>query len=168
MPNAERVRTGLRLAVLPAAVALCALCCASCGPRMRLQPSIQPYEQQMTPMAAGAVPTRGRVETLTSLQTAATPNPLSATPENLRRGEIYYGYYCRMCHGERGDGNGIVGEGYVPKPPDFASARVTGMSDGELYNAMLTGAGHSPVMISTVPPDQRWPIVLHVRTYAGR
>lgn len=145
----------------------CVFLCSSCGPRMRDQISIQPYERQMPGMPAGSVPTRGRIQTLTALQ-VNQPNPLQPTQANIKRGELYYGHYCRMCHGPKGDGDGPVGESYVPKPTDLTSEAVTGLTDGQVYARMLTGTGHSPVMVGTVPPGQRWPIVLYVRSLADR
>lgn len=141
----------------------CAFVCVSCGPRMQVQPSIQPFEHQMPSMPAGATPTRGRLHTLTMEQSKLDRNPLQATERNLDNGRIYYRYYCLMCHGERGDGNGEVGQSYVPRPADLSSPRVTGMRDGELYLRMLTGVGHDPVMEQTVLPNRRWPLVMHVR-----
>lgn len=141
----------------------CALLCASCGPHMNIQPSIQPYEQRMPNMPAGSVPTSGTLETLTVEQSKLATNPLSRTPTNLRNGEIYYGYYCLMCHGSDGKGNGPVGQSYVPKPTDLTSPAVVALTDGEIYYRMLNGAGHAPVMNQTVLRGQRWPIVMYVR-----
>jgi len=35
-------------------------------------------------------------------------NPLENTPENLTKGEQVYKNFCIHCHGEKGDGNGIL------------------------------------------------------------
>jgi hypothetical protein len=111
---------------------------------------------------AGTTPTTGRLVTLTAQQAKLVKNPLSVNETSLANGKIYYGYYCLMCHGEKGDGNGPVGQGYVPKPTDLPT--LAKMSDGELYRRMLTGKGHDPVMSQTVQPDHRWPLVMYVRT----
>jgi mono/diheme cytochrome c family protein len=135
---------------------------------MKNQVSIQPYEQRMPTMPSGAVPIEGRLQTLTAQQSALTTNPLPATPVNRKNGGIYYGYYCLMCHGVKGDGNGPVGQSYVPKPTDLSSPAVTSMNDGQIYGAMLNGVGHSPVLAQTVLPEHRWPLVMYVRTFSGR
>ncbi len=113
----------------------------SCGPEMIDQRSIKPFERQMPNAPAGMVPTGGRLQTFTILQAAAAKNPLPPTPTNVSNGRIYYGYYCLMCHGEEGDGNGPVGQSYVPKPTDLSSPAVTALGDGQLYEAMLSGSG---------------------------
>jgi len=116
----------------------------------------------------GNVPTRGRLVTLTILASRTATNPVPATRDNIDLGRIYYGYYCLMCHGERGDGNGPVGQSYVPKPTDLASPVVASMTDGQLYLRMLTGVGHDPVLLKTVAPDYRWQLVRYVRTFARK
>lgn len=156
---------GVRTTVRIVLACVSALGCASCGPRMISQPSVMPYEQRVPPMPAGSVPTRGRLVTLTLQQSKVAKNPVPNTPDNIENGRIYYGYYCVMCHGTNGDGNGPVGISYVPKPTDLSSGRVKGMRDGRLYWAMLHGMGHDPVMVQTVPLEHRWPLVLYVRGF---
>ena len=157
---------------------VCALAClcSSCGPRMRQQISIKPYSRQMPAMPTGSVPTTGRLRTLTASATPLLtkkgphPSPL-LTKEGqgvVANGRIYYSYYCLMCHGARGDGNGPVGQSYVPKPTDLSSNAVTKLTDGELYAKMLHGVGHDPVMDQTVPLARRRQIVAYVRSLAGR
>lgn len=148
--------------------AFAALTCAGCGPHMIDQASIKPYERKMPDMPAGTVPIQGRLQTITLQQSKLTANPVAATPVNLKNGQIFYGYYCIMCHGDKGDGNGPVGQSYVPKPTDLSSSTVTSMTDGQLYYAMLDGIGHSPVLMTTVLPEHRWPLVLYVRTFAKK
>lgn len=154
----------LRRPAVALATAIACILLTSCGPRMRVQQSVQPFEQDMPAMPPASVPTTGRLDTHAREQSRLTSNPLAVTPANLRSGRVHYDYYCRACHGVKGDGNGPVGESYVPKPTDLRSAAVARMTDGELYYRMLHGAGHDPVMPHTVAPDQRWPIVMYVRS----
>jgi hypothetical protein len=147
-------------------VCLIAIACSSCGPRMRHQISIKPYRQVMPVEPAGIVPTNGRLRTLTLQQSKLARNPIPPTKINMENGRIYYGYYCLMCHGKNGDGNGPVGESYVPKPTNLSSPTVSAMNDGRLYNAMLKGTGHDPVMVETVQTSRRWPLILYVRAFS--
>lgn len=149
-------------------VCFCALACVSCGPHMNKQPSIHAFEKQLPRDPRGIVPTRGTYRTLTIQQSRLTTNPLPRNKTNLYNGKVFYDYYCLMCHGAQGDGNGGAGQGYYPKPTDLASPKVTGMNDGQLYYGMLVGTGHDPVMIETVHPAQRWPLVMYVRTFAAK
>jgi len=133
---------------------------------MREQPSLHPYSTEMPVMPSATVPTSGSLRVLTAEQSKLSSNPLPKSKVNTHNGKVYYGYYCLMCHGENGDGNGPVGQSYVPKPTDLGSANVTSLTDGQIYAKMLSGKGHAPVMSETVSPDQRWQIVMYVRTFS--
>ncbi len=145
---------------------LCVLACVcvSCGPRMVTQVSEKPYKSKMPDMPIGTVPTSGRVATLTWNQSTLKTNPVPRTRKTVDDGRIYYGYYCLMCHGKTGDGNGPVGQSYMPKPADLTSPAVAKLTDGQLYDRMLHGPGHDPVMAQTVLPEQRWPLVHYIRS----
>jgi mono/diheme cytochrome c family protein len=162
----------LRLTGMMLAAAAVALLCSSCGPRMRTQASIHPFEKQMPRMPAGTAPTNASLGTGYNRQFAPEPpektNPLEKNEENTDNGRIYYGYYCLMCHGAKGDGNGPAGQSYVPKPTDLSSPAVQGLTDAGIYRRMLVGTGHEPVLATTVWPDQRWPLVMYVRTFAKK
>jgi len=136
------------------------------GPRMYNQPHVRAFQAVMPPTPAGSVPLLEPIPPLPSAEEAKTRMlTLQPTPENLARGKVYYEYYCAFCHGERGDGAGPVGESYVPVPADLRAARIQGYSDGQLLRAMLTGAGHDPVMNATVREPHRWYLVLYVRSF---
>jgi len=144
-------------------ICLACLACASCGPHMNQQISIKPYSRKMPTMSPGTVPTTGRLDTWTLSQTKLTKSPIEKNSAVISDGRVYYGYYCLMCHGEIGDGNGPVGQSFIPKPTDLRAQAIKKLSDGELYRRMLQGNGHDPVMTQTVPPEHRWPIVLYMR-----
>ena len=132
------------------------------GPRMQVQPYYLPFETEMPMPPEGIVP----IEIWPSLppenpMTEATPP--ETTEENLKRGRIYYHYYCLFCHGVTGDGNGPVGQSYMPAPTNLHSDKVQQAGDLELLRAMLTGRGHEPVLERVVPPDHRWHLVLYLR-----
>jgi mono/diheme cytochrome c family protein len=160
----------LLLGILIAAVAVAGMGVVSylllVGPRMYDQPHVRAFQAVMPTTPPGAVPLLEPVPPLPSPEEAkALANTLQPTPENLARGKVYYQFYCTFCHGERGDGNGPVGESFVPVPSDLRAAKVRGYSDGQILRAMLTGTGHDPVMNQTVRPQHRWYLVLYVRSF---
>lgn len=135
------------------------------GPRMRVMPHIRAFQAVMPPSPEGSVPRHDGVSTApTSQEAQAAHNPLPATPPNLARGKVYYGYYCLQCHGEKGDGHGPVGESFFPVPADLRGKQVQAMSDGQLLRGMLVGIGHEPVLGRIVAPEARWLLVLYVRS----
>lgn len=137
----------------------------SCFPRMHDQPSVKPFERTMPEAPPNQVPYAGPESvSLTKQQAAAMSNPVKPTSQAIALGRIYYGYYCLMCHGETGKGDGPVGQSYVPPPADLTSPKVLAQSDGALAYAMVSGTGHDPVLASTVPLSRRWPIIHYLRT----
>lgn len=147
------------------------------SPRMYVQPHFRTYQRVAPPLPEGVVvagpapagPTSiGQRIPLPSVDEAKSlANPEAATAESLARGKVYYAYYCVFCHGEKGDGNGPVGESYTPIPTDLRADKLRTYSDGQLYRAMLTGIGHDPVLDYTVLPEHRWHLVNYVRALSA-
>jgi mono/diheme cytochrome c family protein len=134
------------------------------GPRIRNQPHIRAYQAELPLPPSNTVP--AEVTSIPPLagDVATRNNPLPATVDNVARGKVYYQYYCLFCHGEKGDGNGPVGESYVPRPSDLRSAKIQSYRDGELLLSMLRGVGHEPVLERVVLPEHRWYLTLYVRS----
>ena len=138
------------------------------GPHMTQQPHLRVFGAPMPRPAPGALPvTSLGFEVPTAQEAAALSNPLPPTAQNRARGATYYAYYCAFCHGSKGDGNGPVGESYVPKPSDLRSPKIQAYSDGELLRSMLTGTGHAPALETTVLPEHRWYLVHFVRAFTA-
>jgi mono/diheme cytochrome c family protein len=49
------------------------------------------------------------------------PAAVLASPDAQRRGRTLYVVHCQICHGERGDGQGVRREGLTPPPRDFTN-----------------------------------------------
>jgi hypothetical protein len=134
------------------------------GPRMRTQPKIVPYQAVMPSLPAGVIPVTSGTSAVPSMESATQlGNPLPVARQTIENGRVYYSYYCVFCHDENGHGNGPVGRSYVPAPTDLTSSGVTKLSDGALYRAMLTGAGHEPVLGYVIDPKARWYLISYVR-----
>lgn len=124
------------------------------NPRMIEQPHLRGYDMRLATLPAGTV----------TLERPAKVAFVPSTPQTLARGKVYYGYYCLACHGHRGDGNGPVGESYLPKPADLRRPQVGSYSDQQLLDAMIDGTGHEPAMAYTVRPEHRGYLVAYVRS----
>jgi mono/diheme cytochrome c family protein len=137
-------------------------------PRMRVQENIRTYEAPMPLAPPGSIPLDEHGPAVRQPAAGSLPLPaVDATEANIGRGAVYYGYYCLFCHGEEGDGEGPVGQSYLPKPV-LRAERVAGMSEAELLEAMLLGTGHEPVVNRVVPPDSYAFLVLYIRDLIGR
>ena len=128
------------------------------GPDMKVQQSLTSYDARMPVLPEDSVPAQPGLFFPSERQAgkAATPN--------MARGKFAYDAYCVFCHGEKGDGEGPVGQSFAPGPGDLRTDKVRAMNDQPLLRAMLTGTGHDPVLPRVVPPDDRSSLLLYVRT----
>ena len=85
------------------------------------------------------------------------PQPAPLTP-SYERGKVVYLQNCAHCHGLAGDGTGWDGSYLNPKPANFHSQDVSGLSDGEFYAKVSFGIQNSamPTWGEWLPEDQRW------------
>lgn len=136
--------------------------------RMKEQESVRTYETKLPRMPGGTVPVDGGLERLLASNLKQLSNPLGPDPTWLRRGEEAYGFYCSMCHGPRADGMGTVGQSFEPLPADLSSPQVQSLTDGELFGIISLGSKRSPPLASTIAEDDRWAIVLYVRSLENK
>jgi hypothetical protein len=142
------------------------------GPRMKVQPHLLAYQDTLCEAPEGSVPVEGGGLWPDSGQATLPP----AVKPGAAAGRVFYGYYCECCHGEAGDGNGPVGESYVPRPADLRTGEIRRLSDSVLTRAMLLGPGHTvehngtvhPVLARIIPPGDLPSIVLYVKTLGDR
>ena len=91
--------------------------------------------------------------------------PVNLTKSFIYRGKDQYEVYCTPCHGNTGDGNGIImanNYGYVPAP-SFHLERLQNQSDGYLYSAIANGIRNMPSYATQISVKDRWAIVAYVR-----
>lgn len=95
--------------------------------------------------------------------------PVPVTEALLERGRERYTIFCTVCHGDAGDGRGIImtgnggtGYGYVPAPT-YHSEYLQGVPDGYLYYVIANGVRSMPSYGHEVGPDDRWAIVAYMR-----
>ncbi len=90
-------------------------------------------------------------------------SPVAVTEESLKRGQERFNIYCSMCHGQAGDGQGIMlKKGFVP-PPTFHSDLIRGYPDGQIFQAMSDGIRNMPSYKGQIPVADRWLIVNYMR-----
>ncbi len=135
--------------------------------RMKDQESIRTYEAEPPQMPAGTIPISGGSEVLKKSGPDDLHNPLSNTPEILEIGKLAYGYFCIMCHGQDFDGNGTVGQSFVPLPTNLKTPYVEQQSDGKLFYKISFGYKRHPPLITTVSEEDRWAILHYIRSNRG-
>lgn len=97
-----------------------------------------------------------------NLAKAALENPIPVTEENLASGAQLYTVYCSVCHGEKGDGNGILmqREKILGIPSYAAPGRL--INDGGTYHVMMYGLNSMGSYASQTNELERWQITHHV------
>ncbi|MEJ8758257.1 cytochrome c [Pontibacter sp. H259] len=89
-------------------------------------------------------------------------NPLERTEKNLAEGKILYTRFCSPCHGEAGDGQGLVGQKFKGVP-SYTAGRVASLPGGHIYHVITNGRGRMMPHGSQVDPNERWKIVMYVQ-----
>ena len=87
---------------------------------------------------------------------------LPVTEENLAAGERLYTIYCAVCHGDKGDGKGILAEREkFLGIPSYADPGRT-ITEGSIYHVQMYGLNAMGSYASQTSEKERWQIVLHV------
>ena len=92
-----------------------------------------------------------------------TTFPFPVTGAVLRRGRECYEIDCVPCHGETGDGNGIVVERGFPAPPSYNIQRLRDAPAGHFFDVMTRGYGVMYSYAARVTPADRWAIAAYIR-----
>lgn len=104
--------------------------------------------------------------------TASQANPLTADAENIDAGKKLYQkavkpVACAECHGERGDGNGVMASMFEPAPRNFTcSEAVAGLPDGQFFWVIKNGSiDTSMPAFDHLSDKQIWQLILYLRTF---
>ena len=93
----------------------------------------------------------------------AASMPYAITMPLLQRGRERFGIYCAPCHGELGDGEGMIAQRGFPHPPSYHIDRLRGAPDRHFYDVMTRGYGVMYPYADRVSPQDRWAIVAYIR-----
>ena len=97
----------------------------------------------------------------------ARKNPLQPSEAALKSAKALYTENCANCHGDSGKGDGSEAMRYDPKPADFTDAQhMNTVTDGALFYQISQGRKPMPAFKRRMTEDQRWQLVLLVRSFA--
>tara|TARA_Y100001938_G_scaffold52274_1_gene72957 strand:+ start:1227 stop:1667 length:441 start_codon:yes stop_codon:yes gene_type:complete len=72
---------------------------------------------------------------------------------------------CKMCHGEKGDGNGKLGKALMPRPRNFTcESTMRDISPGQMFYIIQNGSkgtGMQPQRL--LEPKEIWDLVKYIR-----
>ncbi|GJL79565.1 MAG: hypothetical protein NPINA01_25540 [Nitrospinaceae bacterium] len=99
-------------------------------------------------------------------------NPLEPTQENLDAGQSLFRIdsqptACKICHGVKGNGFGMMAPGMNPPPRNFTCAEtMKDIPDGQLFWVIRNGSpGTGMPAYPELNEKQIWQIVLHLRSF---
>jgi len=124
--------------------------------------------QSSRPLIEGTVP-RGHAQTDEYLYTGkvngqfADKFPYPLTREILERGRDRFTTFCTPCHGQLGDGRGMVVLRGFPQPPSYLSDSVRAEPVGFYFDVITNGFGRMYSYAPSVPVHDRWAIVAYIR-----
>ncbi|SNR14569.1 c-type cytochrome [Tenacibaculum jejuense] len=92
---------------------------------------------------------------------AELKNPLKNDDKNLANGKKMYGIYCAVCHGTKGDGNGILmqREKFLGIP-NYKDRDIT---EGSIYHVLMYGKNMMGSHSSQLTYKERWQVVQYVQ-----
>ena len=162
--------------LFPAILGLC-----GCRSEMYDQPRYKPYHasgffedgSSARPLVAGTVPRRDpkdrgnasaeHFDTGKISGVLAETLPFAVDRSVLERGQGRYRIFCTPCHGELGNGRGmIVLRGFNP-PPSFHSDELRKQPVGHYFDVMTRGFGTMYSYASRIPAKDRWAIAAYIR-----
>jgi mono/diheme cytochrome c family protein len=95
-------------------------------------------------------------------------NPLQPAPQALDAARALYDDHCERCHGKTGKGDGVDATKFSTSPRDLTETRrMSAQSDGELFYKISEGRRPMPKFKTKLTEEQRWQLVLLMRSLAG-
>lgn len=138
---------------------------------------------------AGNVTIKGNEPLLeTSDQAAALKNPIAANSESINRGKGLYITYCAPCHGNKGEGEGLMGtvpalgrisnqekedlskylSGFLGRKPNISLNFFRDQPDAQLYYTITTGGEIiMPAFKDAMDAEQRWDLINYIKWGLG-
>ena len=113
-------------------------------------------------VAKGYLPYRLPKDSLT-LAARTLKNPLDSSESVIASGKMLYQRFCIHCHGEKGQGDGLVGKVYKGVTA-YNSRAIKNVSGGHIFHVITYGKGRMYGHGSQISPKDRWRIVRYVQT----
>lgn len=91
--------------------------------------------------------------------------PVEVSYQNMQAGQEIYTIYCAICHGDSGNGKGVVAQeryGY-PTIASLLQTRIIDLPDGDIFNTITNGKNTMGPYGSKIRVEDRWKVVMYVR-----
>ena len=89
--------------------------------------------------------------------------PMPVTAAVMQRGQDRFKVFCAPCHGQTGEGNGMVVQRGFRKPPSYHEDRLRNAPVGYFFDVMTHGFGAMQDYASQMPVADRWAVAAYLR-----
>jgi mono/diheme cytochrome c family protein len=89
--------------------------------------------------------------------------PFAITRADLNRGREQFNIFCSVCHGQTGEGNGMIAQRGLTPPPSYHIPRLRSAPVGHFFYVMTNGFGAMYSYAERVKPEDRWRIAAYIR-----
>lgn len=89
--------------------------------------------------------------------------PIPVTRALLERGQERFDIYCSPCHGRLGNGQGMIVQRGLRRPPSYHIDRLRQVPIGYFYDIITNGFGAMADYSAQVAPRDRWAIAAYIR-----
>ncbi len=149
---------------------------AGCRQDMHDQPRFEPLEansffadgRSARPLVTGVI-ARGTLQEDVHLFTGrendefVTTFPFPVTQDVILRGQERYNIYCTPCHGQLGDGTGMIVQRGLKQPPSYHIDRLREAPVGYYFNVITNGFGAMFDYADRISVNDRWAIIAYIR-----
>lgn len=91
---------------------------------------------------------------------AELKSPLVVDEANIENGKKIYGIYCATCHGNKGDGNGVLAQ--REKFAGIPNYKDRDINEGSIYHVIMHGKNLMGSHASQLTYKERWQVVQYV------
>ena len=85
------------------------------------------------------------------------------TAAAIRAGQRQFDIFCSACHGRLGNGQGMIVQRGLTRPPSFHIDRLKNAPDQHFYDVITHGFGGMYSYNDRTSPSERWEIVYYIR-----
>ena len=89
--------------------------------------------------------------------------PFAISHADLKRGQERYSIYCTPCHGQLGDGNGMVVQRGLRQAASYHQDRLRQERIGYFFDVITNGFGAMQGYAEQIPVRDRWLIAAYIR-----
>lgn len=91
------------------------------------------------------------------------PTSVPLTTESVQRGGQRFKIYCTPCHGQLGDGKGMIVERGFSPPPSLYAPEIKAKPLGHYFDVITNGHGAMYGYAARIPTEDRWLIASYIR-----